>query len=105
MCDQIETYDLSPTAVQRVRRRCRHLRNLNINLAALETRLPIAADLYLLCEVGYYMEKTKLAPMLAEHVAVLAPGATLLARHWLGHSPYHRVSGDDVHDEIGRAHV
>ena len=97
-CTHVEAFDLSTTAVERARIRCAHLPNVRIRHASLSNVLPRNADLYLFSEVGYYLTRDALRQHLENAIAQLAPGATLLACHWLGHSSDHILSGDEVHD-------
>lgn len=60
-------------------------------------------DLIVLSEVGYYQP----LPVLERNIATLAArirwGGRLIAAHWIGSSPDHRLSGDEVHDVIARS--
>ncbi len=98
ICDRVEACDLSATAVQRARQRCASLSNVDIRHGSLTTLLPRDADLYLFSEVGYYLTQADLRAHLESAIDSLAPSATLLACHWLGSSPDHILSGDQVHD-------
>ena len=98
ICDRVEACDLSETAVERARQRCAGLPNVDISHGSLTTLLPQDADLYLFSEVGYYLTQDDLRAHLESAINVLAPSATLLACHWLGSSPDHILSGDQVHD-------
>ncbi len=102
ICDHVEAMDISPTAVAKARQRCRSLSNVNISQGA----LPYFAsdhifDLIVLSEIGYYMEAATLSTLAASLVEQLTPGGTLLAVHWLGNSPDHVLSGDQVHEILG----
>jgi predicted TPR repeat methyltransferase len=99
-CNHIEAFDLSETAVERAHIRCVYLPNIHIRHASLTEFLPHDADLYLFSEVGYYLTREALHKHLERAIEHLAPSATLLACHWLGHSPDHILSGDEVHDTI-----
>ena len=55
----------------------------------------------MLSEIGYYFSLEDWRGLVSSLVTPLAPGATLLASHWLGASDDHRMSGDEVHEIIG----
>ena len=99
-CERVDAYDISPTAVKRARDRCMQVKNVNIYQASLRDCSPAGADLYLLCEVGYYMTKEELGRLLEEHLACLGPHAVVVGCHWLGFSPDHVIGGDEVHEAI-----
>jgi trans-aconitate methyltransferase len=99
-CSHVEAFDLSPTAAERARIRCAYLPNIHVQHASLTDLLPHNADLYLFSEIGYYLTADALREHLTAAIAALAPSATLLACHWLGHSPDHILSGDEVHEVL-----
>jgi SAM-dependent methyltransferase len=97
LCDQVDAIDISPTAVERARERCALLPGVHIVCASVTGFLPESFDLLVFCEVGYYFDEEQLRALLVRCLANLQPGGTLLASHWLGHSPDHVLSGDAVH--------
>jgi hypothetical protein len=101
-CERIEAYDISPTAVRNARLRCMREKSVHVFQASMQSILPSGADLYLLCEVGYYLTQTQLSALLEQHVACLRPGAAVIGCHWLGHSADHVLNGDEVHATIQR---
>jgi SAM-dependent methyltransferase len=104
MCSDMIALEISRTAVEKARLRCSHLRNVDVRHGALPADLPEGTfDLIVFSEIGYYFESLKLAALIDNLVARLIPGGLLLAAHWLGDSPDHLLSGDQVHEEIGRA--
>ena len=103
VCDQIEAMDISPTAVLSARRRCKDLPNVDITCGALPAQLPSGTfDLIALSEIGYYFDEARLLALVRALVHRLRKPGTLLAAHWLGVSPDHRISGDVVHEVIDR---
>ena len=98
LCDEVDAVDFSPSAIAQARERCRGLENVHLACASLPELLPVRGfDLIVLSEIGYYFateEWTRIAESLTEEMPV---GGTLLAVHWLGSSPDHRISGDEVH--------
>ena len=98
ICDHVDALDISPTAVRRTRERCRSLGNVTVTQGALPEAVPQQIfDLIVLSEIGYYMDAATLANLASSLVHGLPSGGTLLAAHWLGSSPDHRLSGDEVH--------
>jgi SAM-dependent methyltransferase len=100
ICDQVDAADISPTAVDLARKRCRNLKNVSIYCASLTEQIPASFDLFVLSEVGYYFEHEELLDILNSCLRHLVPDGTLLACHWLGSSPDHIQSGDAVHEAI-----
>jgi predicted TPR repeat methyltransferase len=99
LCDHVLAFDFSPAATAQAAARCSHLPGVQIECASFEDRLPDPAyDLVVLSEIGYYFPLADWHQLTARIVDSLAPGTTLLAEHWLGHSPDHVISGDVVHD-------
>ncbi len=96
-CDRVLAIDISPTAVERAALRCARFPHVSVTHQSLTDVTPHDADLLLLCEVGYYFEPAALQQLTAAYIEALAPGATVLACHWLGHSPDHLMHGDQVH--------
>jgi SAM-dependent methyltransferase len=99
LCDHVDAFDFSPTASAQARERCALLHNVEIHCAALPDRMPRPqTDLLVLSEIGYYWSEEEWRRLCGLLTASLQPGATILAAHWLGHSPDHRLSGDRVHE-------
>lgn len=98
LCDHIDALDLSPSAIAVAQTRCTHLDNVSLCCGALTPGLPFADyDLLVLSEIGYYFSAADWRELVSTLVHALAPNSTLLATHWLGRSPDHQISGDDVH--------
>ena len=100
---RVSAFDLSPTAVARANERCASLPHVDIRCATIADTLPDeSVDLLVLSEVGYYFTRDEWTGLLSRLLPSCPDGCTVLAAHWLGSSPDHRVSGDEVH-EILRA--
>ena len=98
VCDRVDALDLSPTAVKAAQARCAGLDNVCVRTGSLADPLPgTDFDLIVLSEIGYYLDPGELARCGAALVHQLVPGGCLLGVHWLGQSPDHRLSGDQVH--------
>jgi hypothetical protein len=102
ICNLISAFDLSPTAGEIARARCAHLPHVTVSCQSLSLCHPRGADLLLLSEIGYYFSDVELANILNRCVDKLAPSATILACHWLGHSTDHLLHGDEVHSIISK---
>jgi len=99
ICDRVKASDVSPTAVARAAARCSRFPGVTFHTGALPFDLPEGMfDLIVLSEVGYYLTAPALRSLTMALIARLEPGGLLLAAHWLGNSPDHILSGDEVHD-------
>lgn len=99
ICDEIEASDFSPSAVKEARKRCEELSNVRIRCSSLSKEKNFARfDLVLLSEIGYYFCPPDWSELTEHCVATMNSGSTLLAAHWLGNSPDHQMSGDEVHN-------
>jgi 2-polyprenyl-3-methyl-5-hydroxy-6-metoxy-1,4-benzoquinol methylase len=99
LTDQLLAFDFSPAAAAQAAARCARLPNVTVTCAPLDDHTAFTDfDLVVLSEIGYYFSAADWHHLTARIVDSLAPGATLLAEHWLGHSPDQILSGDQVHD-------
>jgi trans-aconitate methyltransferase len=99
ICDHVNASDVSPTAVARAAQRCSRFPRVTFDTGALPSDLPEGPfDLIVLSEVGYYLTAPALRSLAIAFIARLEPAGVLLAAHWLGNSPDHILSGDEVHD-------
>lgn len=98
-CDEVYAIDFSRTAVAQAQARCAHLPQVEIHCAALPQGTPAKDfDLLVLSEIGYYFARHDWQRIAGALIDSLAPGATVLAAHWLGHSQDHRISGEEVNN-------
>jgi SAM-dependent methyltransferase len=103
LCDRVDAMDLSPSAVEQAKRRCRDLKNVHLTSGSLEDATPEGEfDLLVLSEIGYYFDEAKLQEIAKRLIRRLQRGGRLLAAHWLGESADHVLSGDQVHEVLGR---
>jgi SAM-dependent methyltransferase len=97
-CRHLFAMEISPTAVVMARLRCEQYSNVTIVEGALPDDFPgDTFDLIIFSEIGYYFEPDVLAgirDLLMEH---LVHQGLLVGVHWLGVSPDHLLSGDEVH--------
>ena len=102
ICDRIDAMDISPTAVKQAQERCARLPGIKVMCGSVTEGIPGEAfDLIVLSEIGYYLEEEVLSGLAREVVDRLPARGVLLAVHWLGVSPDHRLSGDRVHELLG----
>jgi trans-aconitate methyltransferase len=102
-CDRLLATDVSPTAVEKARRRCAGHKNVRIECDDLRTvSLNAPLDLVVLSEVAYYFEVKQLEAIANRLAAALDVGGTLLAVHWLGESVDHILHGDEAHEALLR---
>lgn len=98
ICDCVDASDFSPSAVAQARLRCRLLPGVTVRCAALtDTDTFGKYDLIVLSEIGYYFSAVTWQCLVDSITDTMQPGAVLLASHWLGSSPDHEMSGDEVH--------
>ena len=101
MCARLEALDISPTAVSRAQDRCRPLANVTVRRGALPDQMPDGTfDLIVFSEIGYYFDPPALAAIANDLSNRLRSPGVLLAAHWLGTSPDHRLTGDQVHEVL-----
>ena len=104
ICDHVEAIDFAASAIATARRRCPQPQVL-FRVAGLPECLPLQGfDLIVLSEIGYYFTPEQWTAIVTSLVETAAPGTTFVTAHWLGSSPDHRMSGDQVHT-IVRADV
>ena len=97
-CERLLAIDVSPTAVARARSRCNSYPHVRIECADVrDMSLQGRPDLIVLSEIAYYFDSGELAELALRLGSVLHEGGTLIAVHWLGESPDHRLHGDEVH--------
>ncbi|QXC62213.1 nodulation S family protein [Aquihabitans sp. G128] len=96
-CAELVATDVSATAVDRARARCRDLAGVTLATGSVTDAPPAPLDLVVLSEVGYYLSTVELAEVAGALGAALAPGGELVACHWLGESPDHQLHGTTVH--------
>lgn len=97
-CDAVLAMDCAPWAVDRARRRCAGLPHVQVVGGEIPAQWPDGAfELVMLSEIGYYFARVELPAVVARAAAALAPGGTLVAVHWRGHSDDHLLHGDEVH--------
>jgi SAM-dependent methyltransferase len=106
ICAQVEAMDISPTAVSRAQDRCRGLSNVTIVQGSVPGQIPDGSfDLIVFSEIGYYFDGSTLVSLARKLADRLTSGGVLLAVHWLGASPDHRLTGDQVHELLGRTEL
>lgn len=98
ICERVDACDVSPSAVMEAQARCGHFTGVAIRVGSVRESVHLGQyDLIVLSEIGYYFSSTEWRALLHGLVGRMQPGAVLLASHWLGSSPDHVLSGDEVH--------
>jgi cyclopropane fatty-acyl-phospholipid synthase-like methyltransferase len=101
IADSVQACDFSETAALTAAARCAHQKNVTVACAALHADEPWDRyDLIVLSEIGYYFTPLEWDKLIERMTSVSLPGTTLLAAHWLGESPDHITSGDEVHEAL-----
>lgn len=101
-CGTLLATDVSPSAVASAEERCAGRAGLTIAVGSVQDG-PYpgdAPDLLVLSEVGYYLDRDELVDVVRRLAASCIAGADLVACHWTGESPDHRLRGRDVHDVL-----
>lgn len=103
-CLQLLAMDISPTAVERARERCKAFDHVRIKCGDVRyTAMDTLPDLIVLSELAYYFDVPELQVLVTRLGHQLRTGGTLIAVHWLGKSADHVLHGDQVHDLMLRA--
>lgn len=98
LCERVDACDVSPSAVAEAQARCGLLPGVALRVGSIRDAVNFGQyDLIVLSEIGYYFSSTEWGCLVAGLVDQMQPGAVLLASHWLGSSPDHVLSGDEVH--------
>jgi predicted TPR repeat methyltransferase len=104
ICDEVEAFDIAPSAVAAARERCTGMNNVHLSCKPLsEDRSAGPFDLIVLSEIGYYFEVVELRRIAISLMARLLEGGVIIAAHWLGTSSDHFLAGDAVHDVLRSA--
>ena len=97
LCDRVEAIDFAASAIATARKRCPQ-EEVTFRVMGLPERLPLYGfDLIVLSEIGYYFTPEQWTDIVASLATTSSPGTTFITAHWLGVSPDHRMSGDEVH--------
>jgi SAM-dependent methyltransferase len=100
-CRHLFAMDISPTAVAMARQRCERYPNVTVVEGALPDDLPgDTFDLVVFSEIGYYFDRSALAGIRDLLVKRLAKQGVFVGVHWLGVSPDHLLTGDEVHEVL-----
>jgi SAM-dependent methyltransferase len=97
-CDEVQAFDIAPSAVATARTRCANFPRVTICSADLATQCPEGPfDLIVFSELGYYFKEAQLRRIAESLGARLEAGGELIGVHWLGISEDHLLHGDQVH--------
>jgi SAM-dependent methyltransferase len=97
-CGQVIATDVADAAVARARERCAPCPNATVTRATLPDEFPEGDfDLIVFSEIGYYFDEPVLQAVATNLESHLRGGGRIIAAHWIGHSPDHVLSGDEVH--------
>jgi trans-aconitate methyltransferase len=101
-CGHVDAMDISNSAVERAKRRCRDFSNVTLRVGDLRHQIPKDEfDLIVFSEIGYYFDEAGLQLLGTRLVRRIRMSGTLLAVHWLGASKDHLLRGDRVHEILG----
>lgn len=101
IAERVIATDIAPSAVDRAKTRCARLSNVEVFRADLATYVPpVALDLVVFSEVGYYFETAALGLIVRALASQLRDQGEFMAVHWLGHSDDHIQHGNDVHETL-----
>ncbi len=100
-CDDVLAVDGSRTAVAAATRRTADLPHVRVASALLPEELPTGRwELIVASEILYYFDPPLLDGLLDGLEARLTGDGVLLAVHYTGEAPDHRLTGDEVHDRL-----
>lgn len=99
-CDHLLSLDISAAAVQRAQQRLVELPSVEVRQWALPEWPTGPFDLVVLSEVGYYLARSELQPMLRAAAASLTGGGDLVAVHWRHPAPGYPLSAATVHGAL-----
>lgn len=100
-CGQLLAVDIAAAPLEKARRRCAHLPQVEFRQMQLPADFPAAEasfDLVVLSEVGYYWNLPDLAQVAAKIRGALRPGGQVLLVHWTPTVHDYPLTGDEVHD-------
>lgn len=97
-CDRLTALDVSESALERARDRCRALSHIDFAQMAFPHQAPEAQrfDLIVLSEVAYYWDDADLRLAGERLAALLAPQGDLLLVHWTGETDYPQTADGAV---------
>ena len=98
-CDRLLATDISEQALERARRRCAALPNVEFCRRTIPRDYPEGQfDLTVLSEVGYYFSLEDLGLVAERILEHTAPAGQLLLVHWLPAVHDYPLTGDQVHE-------
>ncbi len=96
-CGHLIAVDVVDSVLERARRRCQPLENVEIRKASLpRDRIAGPFDLIVISEVAYYWDSTDLAKAGGFLRDVLAGGGHIVLVHWTGETDYPKSADDAV---------
>jgi SAM-dependent methyltransferase len=96
-CDRLTATDISQAALDRAKRRCKGLPNVDFRLvSSADESFDGAFDLIVLSEVIYYWDDADMDAVAEKLKASIAPGGRILMVHWLGETDYPKSADDAV---------
>lgn len=100
-CEALVALDAAPTAVARATRRLAALTHVEVRCGLVPEDLPAGPwDLVVASEILYYLGPELLEATVERVLAGLETGGLLLAVHWTGEAPSHRMAADVVHEHL-----
>lgn len=100
-CDRLLAVDVSDTALDRARVRCKNDANVLFTQVDLIERYPDGwFDLTTICEIGYYFSESDLEKLCRNVSAHSMPGANVLLVHWTPETPGHTMPAAAVHERF-----
>jgi hypothetical protein len=101
LCDEVEAFDIAPSAASTALRRCTGQKHVHVSCKALsEAKIDGTFDLIVLSEIGYYFEGAELRRIAIGLTSHLQRDGVIIAAHWLGTSIDHVLTGDAVHSVL-----
>lgn len=96
-CGHLLATDISQTALERAKRRCGSLQNVDFRLVSSATEsFEGVFDLIVLSEVVYYWDDSDIEAVAERLEKSITPGGRILMVHWLGDTDYPKSADEAV---------
>lgn len=100
-CESLLAVDVNRKALEQAARRCRHLKNVDLQMLRIPDEFPEQLfDLILVSEVGYYLSVADWRSAFDKIFAHLSSAGNVVLVHWTPPVHDYPQTGDEVHDSF-----